>query len=113
MTADNFIQRTGIDGSRLELAAEFKASPYGMHSAALRAVLNYMRGMPSAGKHFLLVIRPGEEWALGQMSESGGEPTISDNVRFRSMEEGEWHVFRLRWETMFGNALPDNVEARS
>jgi hypothetical protein len=108
VTADNFIQRTGIDGSRLELAAEFRANPYGMHSAALRSVLNYMRGMPSAGKHFLLVIRPGEDWALGQM----GEPTISDNIRFRSMEEGEWHVFRLRWEKMFGTAIPDELEAR-
>ena len=111
MTADNFIRRTGIDGSRLDLAEEFRAHPYGRHGAELRAVLNFMRGMPTAGKHFLVVIRPGEEWALGQMSDSGaGEPRISDNIRFRSMEEGEWHVFKLRWEKMFGRAIPNEAQ---
>ncbi len=112
MAADNFIRRTGIDGSRLDLAREFRSHPYGMQSAALRAVLNYMRGMPVAGKHFLFVIRPGEEWALGRMSESGtGEPAISDNIRFTSMEDGEWHVFKLRWEKMFGSAIPEDLDA--
>ena len=45
----------GIDaGEANRLAAEFRANPKGPHSPALQRVLNAMRGLPIAGKHFLI-----------------------------------------------------------
>lgn len=108
MRSENFIRRTGIDGSRRELAGEFRRNPFGQHSPDLRCVLNFMRAGPTAGKHFLVTVRPQQEWMLGQMSES--EPVVPltfPEIRFRTLEEAEWYVFKIRWQRIFGTMLSD------
>lgn len=92
-----------IDGSRTDLAAEFKANVRGPHSDELRRVLHRMRSGPLAGKYVLVVRKPFEEWVLGQLGAARGEPVQvhADRV-FHSLDDAEWAVFKLRWRDLTG-----------
>ena len=96
-----------IDPSRLDLALEFRRKPFGEHSADLQAVLNAMRSTPADGKHPLVMTKPHREWTLARMEGDPPRPTLLDEV-FTTLEDAEWHVFRLRWEAMTGEALNVN-----
>ena len=98
----------GIDGSRTDLFEEFMERPFGGHSADLQALLNYMRGIPLVGKHFLLMTRSNVEWMLARFTE--GDPLGVErlpDVVFDDILDAERYVFRLRWATMFGVDPPD------
>jgi N,N-dimethylformamidase len=101
----------GIDGSRTDLFEEFMERPFGRHSADLQALLNYMRGCPIVGKHFLVMTRSNVEWMLARFTE--GDPLGVERlpeVTFDDIEEAERYVFSLRWATMFGGDLPDGSD---
>jgi len=98
-----------IDPRRTELAAEFKASPFGPHSPDLQHVLNLMRATPLAGRHVLVVVERKREWALGKLSGERGKPVeIVPGYRFTDPETAEWTVFKLRWQALTGEALPSD-----
>ena len=42
-----------IDPRRVDLAREFRARPFGVHSGDLQLVLNRMRSQPPLGKYFM------------------------------------------------------------
>ena len=97
----------GIDGGRADLFEEFMRQPFGRHSPDLQSLLNYMRGIPLVGKHFLLMTRSNTEWMLARFTE--GDPLGVERlpeVVFDDIEEAERYVFRLRWAALFDGLPP-------
>ena len=97
----------GIDGGRADLFEEFMRRPFGRHSPDLQSLLNYMRGIPLVGKHFLLMTRSNTEWMLARFTE--GDPLGVERlpeVVFDDIEEAERYVFRVRWAALFGGLPP-------
>lgn len=95
-----------FDKSRLDLAREFKANPFGEHSPDLQYLLHIMR-RPSGGPHHVLMPRRwGESWTLAVMEPGGRSPPRPTNLVFTDLAEAEWHVFRRRWAELAGEDLP-------
>ncbi len=95
-----------FDKTRLDLAREFRANPYGEHSPDLQYLLNLMRRPGPEPFHVLLVDRPGERWTLAMMTPGGREAPRPTNVVFADLKDAEWHVFKLRWARLAGEELP-------
>ena len=88
------------------LAAEFRANPKGPHSPALQRLLNRMRGLPVAGKHILIYDKRSRRYWLAQLTGGRGCSVVrNDDVSFATTAEAEWHVFRLRWQRLYGAVL--------
>jgi hypothetical protein len=97
-----------LDPSRKDLAAEFRRQPIGHHSEELRQVLNLFRAEPMEGKYCLIVTKPYKEWTLARLSgRRGVGPVLMHNHVFTSIEDAEWHVFKLRWAKYTGKELDD------
>ena len=95
-----------IDPARLDLAREFRRQPFGRHSPDLQYLLHRMRSYDSTGFHMLVMTRPHAQWTLARMQAGGRDPPRLTNVTFTSLEEAEWHVFKLRWKDITGQDLP-------
>lgn len=96
-----------IDPERLDLAREFKASPYGRHSGELQRVLNRMRSPYHRRRYVLVMTERHREWTLARMGVRPGDPLEPvPGHRFRTREEAEWTVFKLRWRELTGRELP-------
>lgn len=106
-TSDPQALRYVIDPGRLDLVDEFRASPLGVHSPELRKLLARMRWGKPQGRLVLIVVEAGRSWRLSRIPENRGDPMpfIGDQV-FTSLEQAEWHVFRIRWQEMTGATLP-------
>jgi len=89
--------------------AEFRRKPVGQHSPFLQRRINVMRGEPVKGKYVLLCRTPHHEWVLAQMNGRGKPLTIYSNRVFHSLTEGEYEIFRLRWERHFGKVIPEDL----
>ena len=96
---------TPLDPSRIDLAKEFRARPFGVHSPELQVLLNRMRSMPVDGKHVLIAVHPGEEWMLGQIYRDPPRVRRLPEHRFDRVEAAEWFVFKLRWRALCGEEL--------
>ena len=97
-----------FDPSRLDLAREFKARPFGEHSPDLQYLLNLMRSTTPGGWVMLVMTRPHEQWTLARMVPGPhGRPALPQltNATFDSLETAEWAVFKMRWETLAGKPL--------
>ena len=94
-----------IDPNRIDLAREFKARPFGVHSGDLQMVLNLMRAQPIEGKHVLVMSKPHREWTLATMAGRPPRPQLQPRHVFTSLEAAEWYVFKLRWEQLTGQPL--------
>jgi N,N-dimethylformamidase len=94
-----------IDPRRTDLALEFKRRPFGPHSPELQAVLNVLRSARHCQNLLLVCTRPHEEWVLAEKQPDGLPPRLFSDPVFRSLEEAEWHAFRLRWEAVTGERL--------
>jgi N,N-dimethylformamidase len=95
-----------IDPSRIELALEFKARPYGEHSPDLQYLLNLMRKPRDQPFHVLVMTAAGEQWTLAVMEPGAAAAPKLTNAVFTSLEAAEWHVFKLRWQALTGEELP-------
>lgn len=95
-----------IDSTRLDLVAEFKVNPLGPHSAELQRIVTRLRSERAAG-HYVLVTRvPHREWVLAKLSgKRGVDLTLLEDQVFTSITEAEWAVFKLRWQTVTGEAI--------
>jgi hypothetical protein len=82
-----------------ELAAEFRACPFGNHSPALQALLNQMR-LPANGMNLLLVQVAADRWLLAERLPGGVPPRVIPGKPFASREAAEVHVFDLRLERL-------------
>jgi hypothetical protein len=95
-----------IDPRRLDLAAEFRANPVGIHSPELQAVLNVMRSLPLEQRYILIRRTPFREWVLAQFTGVRSEPPrIYHDKVFSSAEDAEWAIFKLRWKHVTGEEL--------
>jgi len=93
-----------FDKSRVELAREFKANPFGEHSPDLQYLLNILRAPRPGEFHVLLIDRAGERWTLAMMEP--GKPPRPTNMVFTDLKEAEWHIFRARWAALAGEECP-------
>ena len=92
-----------FDASRLDLAREFKATPFGAHSPDLQYLLNLMRTREVTGRYVLVMTRPHAQWTLARLTEDNRGPPVLTNTTFDSLEAAEWGVFKLRWEALAGS----------
>ena len=103
-----------FDGSRFDLVEEFKARPFGPHSEELKRLLDEMRRAPVANRYVLVTVRRDKEWVLGRLSRRPDRPIdIRWARRYRSLEQAEWDVFKLRWRELSGVDLTGLVEEPS
>jgi N,N-dimethylformamidase len=93
-----------IDPRRLDLAAEFRARPFGRHSPELQALLDIMRRAENCQDLILVSIEPGR-WVLGERQPHGKPPRLFEDQIFESREAGEWAAFRQRWQALAGREL--------
>jgi N,N-dimethylformamidase len=94
-----------IDPSRLDLARDFRARPFGAHGVELQQILHRMRSGPIEGRLFLMMTRPHAEWTLARMSTEPPLRPIVIGPSFTDLAAAEWHVFKLRWAELTGQAL--------
>ena len=94
-----------LDPARIDLAREFRARPYGHHSAELQRVLNLFRSTPLARNWCLVCLTPHREWALARFGATARDPVEMVGPVFTSLAEAEWHVFNLRWAEFGGGEL--------
>ncbi|MCC7048404.1 MAG: hypothetical protein IT562_16940 [Alphaproteobacteria bacterium] len=93
-----------IDPTRLDLAAEYRAKPFGRHSPDLQALLNVMRRAENCQDLILVSIAP-DRWVLGHREPDGKPPTLFTEQVFDRLEDGEWAAFRRRWRALAGQEL--------
>ncbi len=99
-----------IDPEQLGPVREFLRNPIGHHSPELDAILSHLRGGPVAGKYCLICTRPHQEWVIGRLAgQRNAPPIIEDNRAFRSIEDAERAIFRLRWLAQTGVALDESM----
>ena len=96
-----------IDPRRTDLALEFKRRPFGPHSPELQAVLNVLRSSRHCQNLLLVCVKPQphEEWVLAEKQPDGLPPRLFSDPIFTSLEDAEWHAFRMRWEAVTGERL--------
>ncbi|MHB1128584.1 MAG: ABC transporter permease [Ilumatobacteraceae bacterium] len=81
---------------------EFRTRPFGAHSADLQHLLELMRSQPIAGKHFLFMSKTQEQWILGRYStDQPLRPLLDWSIVFTNLVDAEWHVFKIRWNSLF------------
>lgn len=106
-TSDPQAARHVIDPSRIDLAEEYRRNIRGPHSEELAKLLFRTRWGPIAGRYVLVVVEQGRRWMLArQPAERGAPVEIFRDRTFTSLEEAEWHVFKLRWRALTGQDLP-------
>lgn len=93
-----------IDPRRIDLAAEFRARPFGRHSPELQTLLDTMRRAENCQNLLLVAIAPGR-WVLGERQPDFQPPRLFEDEVFTSLEAGEWAAFRRRWRALTGEEL--------
>lgn len=96
--------KPAIDPTRTDLAAEFRARPFGRHSTELQALLNVMRRAEHCEDLILVAIEYGK-WVLGERQPDGKPPRLLMDQVFTRLEDGEWAAFKRRWRTLTGQEL--------
>lgn len=83
-----------------ELIEEHRLNPIGLHSAALDAVLYFVRAdpLPHLPRLIVIIITPAKEWAIGEHSREKGVPILVRPGIYTSIGEIEHAIFleRLR-----------------
>jgi hypothetical protein len=94
-----------VDPLRTDLAAAFKARPFGPHSAEVDALVTALRMAPIAGKHVLLAAADGKSWQLAQLTGRRYEAPTPLGEHYNDLADAEWAVFVRRWEARTGVPL--------
>lgn len=89
----------------LPLAKEFWNTPIGRHSPNLQRMMRVLRSEPAREKPCLMIIKPGREWELVQLSGPPDDPVVSLNRTFYSYLDAERAVFAMRWKKATGTDL--------
>lgn len=95
-----------FDKTRLDLAREFRAAPWGEHSPDLQYLLMLMRQPGPEPFEVLMIDRPGERWTLAIMQPGAKTPPRRTNMVFTDLRAAEWYIFRSRWARLAGEELP-------
>jgi hypothetical protein len=95
-----------IDGSRMNLAKEYRDNLRGPFSLELQRILDRMRTTPLKGRFVLLILEPFREFGLARLSgERGVAPSPVDNVKYNSIADAEWDIFKRRWQELTGISI--------
>jgi N,N-dimethylformamidase len=94
-----------VDPLRTDLAAAFKARPFGPHAPDVAALATALRMAPVAGKYVLIAAHDGGSWELAQLTGRRYEAPTLLGERFTDLAEAEWAVFRRRWQARTGVPL--------
>lgn len=98
-----------IDPERGDLAREFRARPFGPHSAELQKVLNVMRWEGNEGKHVIVNTVPHKEWRIARLpARRGVALDFCHRAPFTDLAEAFWHIFKLRWKQHTGRWPPED-----
>lgn len=101
------------DGTRLDLAEEYRRRPRGPFRPELQRILDRMRLTPMQGRYALVVLEPFRRWALVRLSGVRGvPPTPVDRVEYSSLAEAEWDIFRRRWKDLTTVEIADGFKSR-
>jgi hypothetical protein len=95
-----------IDPARADLAREFKARPYGPHSAELQKLLLILRWGNTRGKTVILASNSERRWRLGKFGPKRGTPMQEYGPIYNSAAEASWACFRARWLEATGQECP-------
>ena len=98
------MSRLDIDPARTDLAAEYRARPFGRHSPALQGLLDTMHRAAVCQNLILVAIEPGR-WVLGERLPGGVTPRLFMDEVFATVEAGEWAAFKRRWRALAGREL--------
>ena len=81
-----------------ELIEEHRRNPLGLHSADLYRVLYFLRGdpVPDVPRLVVVIVKPEQEWAIGEHSRQKGVPVLVREGIYESVEEIEHAVFLER-----------------
>lgn len=83
-----------------ELIEEHRQNPIGLHSAALDAVLYFVRADPTPHlpRLVVIIVTPAKEWAIGEHSRQKGVPILVRPEIYTSINDIEHAIFleRLR-----------------
>jgi len=95
-----------IDGTRMDLAKEYRDNLRGPYSLELQRVLDKMRTTPLKGRLVLLVVEPFKIFRLARLSgQRGISPSTVQDVRYHSIAEAEWDIFKRRWLELTGISI--------
>ena len=95
-----------IDASRLDLARQFRASPFGPHGSELQKLLKILRWDPIEDRIIAVQQQRGGAWQLARTTGPKGHPIeIFDGPGYVTQAEAQWAIFRQRWERHTGQAL--------
>lgn len=95
-----------IDGTRMDLAKEYRDNLRGPFSNELQKILDKMRTTPLEGRFALIVLKPFKEFGLAKLSgKRGVSPTPIEGKKYYSMAEAEWDIFKLRWYELTGKTI--------
>jgi hypothetical protein len=78
-----------FDPSRLDLAREYKARPFGEHSPDLQYLLNLMRTRETEGRYVLVMTRPHAQWTLARLTRAFS--WLLESERLPKRERGVIH----------------------
>lgn len=98
-----------VDGTRMDLALEYRDNLRGPFSNELQKILDKMRTTPLKGRFVLVVIVPFKVFGLARLSgQRGIGPTPVEGVRYDSIADAEWDIFKRRWFELTG--IPITLE---
>ncbi|MFP6744350.1 MAG: N,N-dimethylformamidase beta subunit family domain-containing protein [Alphaproteobacteria bacterium] len=95
-----------VDATRLDLAHELKANPFGPHGAELQQLLKLLRWEPVVGR--FLVVQPELDgpYYLARVTGPKGHPMeLFRSPAYDTLGEAYWTLFRQRWEQHTGTPL--------
>lgn len=91
------------EGTRMDLAEEYRRSLRGPFSPELQRILDRMRMTPMRGRYALVILEPFRRWGLVRLAgERGVAPSPVEGVEFVSIAEAEWEIFKRRWKDLTG-----------
>jgi hypothetical protein len=99
-----------LDGSRNDLASEFLAKPYGIHSPELKAALDQLRLVNPNGKMILVCTVPGREWVMAELQGSPPHAVLRHDYTFNDLADAERAIFKLRWRLLTGVDLEKSLQ---
>ncbi len=100
------------DGTRMDIALEYRNRPRGPFGLELQRILDRMRMTPVKGGYVLIVREPFRRWQLARLSGIRGfPPSPVGAVSYASLAEAEWDIFKRRWKDLTGIAVTLAIDA--